>query len=126
MSRSLIWLIALAAPTLPSGCGTLANVLPGTKLPLMAEEKETRVFGGVQGHYSVIRESIKDMETADDEAAGIAQVGILISSLDFPFCVIGDTITLPYTLACQIGRSLSSRQRDPSANTRSMNHPPSD
>jgi uncharacterized protein YceK len=101
-ARTIAVGLALLA-LLNNGCGTPANTVwlnPG--------EGGKRVYGGV-------RVDLQSIETATTGSTGICvggeevkdrkrQVGtLLFFALDLPFSAIGDTLTLPYTLASECG-----------------------
>lgn len=88
---------------LNGGCGTAANTVW-----LTPDEGGKRAFGGV-------RADLQSIETAASGSSGMwvggeevrdrkRQVGtVLFFALDLPFSAVGDTLTLPYTLASERG-----------------------
>jgi uncharacterized protein YceK len=88
---------------LTGGCVTAANTVW-----LTPDEGGKRVYGGV-------RADLKSIETAATGSTGMwvggeevrdrkRQVGrLLFLALDLPFSAVGDTLTLPYTLASEAG-----------------------
>ncbi|QEL14898.1 YceK/YidQ family lipoprotein [Limnoglobus roseus] len=115
MARRTKRMIILAAALLSGGCGTVANVA----LPLEAsvnvgpeasfEEKAASrincppprlVYGGVQFDYSVL------CSLARGRWSYLNLIYVPMATLDLPLSAVGDTVTLPVTLA----RLLSGRE----------------
>jgi len=75
--KRLILLLLLTIPL--GGCGTFFNMMPGRCNPARAE-----IYGGIQS-----------------DVQGIIGVGgpllILCGLVDFPFSLVADTLTLPWT-----------------------------
>jgi uncharacterized protein YceK len=98
-----MWLIVPFAALVPVGCGTVHNLNPAgetlIKGPGQDEPpKTTRVFGGVRSDW-------KGMNTLNwnDEYSFLNFVVLPLYVADLPLSLIGDTVTLPYTVGCEIG-----------------------
>src|SRR5690348_14386606 len=78
----VVW--ALAAL---SGCGTIKNLSPNP-LPLPINDHPQSVYGGVR----------LDAKAAQALTSGGPDPLALILTLDLPFSLVGDTLTLPYIL----------------------------
>ncbi|MBN9517859.1 YceK/YidQ family lipoprotein [bacterium] len=98
-------LAGLATVALSSGCyGTVMNVA----LPPAPEGVRTRghdefppgkrVYGGVRADVEMVAESLEAVRDPSNPKAGLDLLGLIIL-FDLPGSLIGDTITLPYTLA---------------------------
>jgi uncharacterized protein YceK len=83
ISRLLFVVLPAGVGLLCCGCGTATNTLW-----LTAEEGGRRPYGGVRADLDVIQ--------AQRDSG-------LRAAIDLPFSVIGDTVTLPYTLAWECG-----------------------
>ena len=95
MWRRTTVIVVLAAPMLLSGCGTVANIQPWESItPPGYRGEVSRIFGGVQTDCTAIRASAKEVANGEHDSAG----RLLIWTLDLPLSLIGDTLTLPYTL----------------------------
>jgi uncharacterized protein YceK len=70
-----------------AGCGTLHNI---------EDDPEPAVYGGVRWEVPEIR------ERGGSDMYGDAAV--VIHCLDLPLTLIGDTVTLPYTIPCSLWR----------------------
>lgn len=97
MRRVAIGLAILANGMI--GCGTVenlrnANASSGGSVP--------RIYGGVGAELPILTQPRP--ETSD---AFMHAVLISLVCCDFPFTVIGDTLTLPYTVVTEVRRSLS-------------------
>jgi uncharacterized protein YceK len=85
-------IIAIAFLTLlGSGCGTVANTVW-----FIPEEGGKRVYGGVKVDLQVAREAL-ERPVPGKPLAG------LWCLIDLPFSLVGDTITLPYTIPYPLG-----------------------
>lgn len=95
--------LLIAAAALCSGCGTAVNTLW-----LDPYEDGQRVYGGV-------RVDLEVLQSAGKRESGISVSGETVPlsrleqvkrvswlAIDLPLSAIGDTLTLPYTLACQL------------------------
>lgn len=77
-----IWAAAAVAPVL-GGCGTMSN--------LTDQAPAVRAYGGVQRDWMVLK-------MAQEDDSGILWGAIPSLAIDLPLSVVGDTLTLPYTL----------------------------
>jgi uncharacterized protein YceK len=107
MTRRTTVILGLAiAAGFSGGCGTLANTVW-----TYPEPAPKRVYGGVA----------KDWETARQFNADTSYQGrrvAICAAVDLPYSAIGDTITLPYVLACRWGIiPESSRTKDKAQQT---------
>jgi uncharacterized protein YceK len=108
MWRRTAVIVVLAAPALLSGCGTLANIQSTESIkPPGGHGEVSRIYGGVQTDCTAIRASAK--EVANGEQDSVAR--LFIWTFDLPLSLIGDTLTLPYTLTHPTDLSLKSGQR---------------
>ncbi|HEY7312521.1 MAG TPA: YceK/YidQ family lipoprotein [Gemmataceae bacterium] len=94
MRRASLVALALAAMYL-IGCGTAANLSGG-----LQGWRKSQIYGGVRRDVKSANQFIADNWTG---AADIQQdvgtvVGVGLISLDVPFSLIGDTLTLPITI----------------------------
>ena len=83
---AVVWLAA--GLLLSSGCGTVANLRPPSES--IAGDPVKRTYGGV-------RQSCENIRNKDKAKFPVATVAVCL--LDLPLTAVGDTITLPYTLA---------------------------
>ena len=102
--RRLLDIPALAVVAVAlGGCGTFANTCW-----LHDDEGGKRIYGGVCADAHVFRKSLAaslGSETPDALSREHHQKAALWSALDLPFSVVGDTLTLPYTIAATIERT---------------------
>ena len=112
MKTQNVWVSLAAVALLNGGCGTVCN-----NAYLTHEEGGERVFGGVRNDFDGLRSAANDEsgvsiggeEYVDRES----QVGkLLFHMLDLPFTVVGDTLSLPYTIW------IESSRRDPTDDER--------
>jgi uncharacterized protein YceK len=89
MTRRLFVGLVSASAALASGCGTLLNT---AHYPHASGGEE--IYGGVQLDYRVVAQ-----EHQKRSATTVA-----LALLDMPFSLVGDTLTLPYTVALAMSR----------------------
>ena len=94
--RLLVGLVCVSA-ALASGCGTLLNT---AHYPYASGGEE--IYGGVQLDYRVVAQ-----EHQKRSATTVA-----LALLDMPFSLVGDTLTLPYTVALSMSRQGEAGQPD--------------
>jgi uncharacterized protein YceK len=82
----------LTAAILSGGCGTVANTAW-----LIPEEGGKRPYGGIRIDYDKARNPPTSFPNADD------RLQQFVFALDLPFSLVGDTLTLPYVLAYDMG-----------------------
>jgi uncharacterized protein YceK len=98
MKRIALFGFVLVAAPLCAGCGTCANTLWWSP-----EEGGMRVYGGVRAHVERLQESPPNESVWDD-------IGYCaFAAIDMPLSLIGDTLTLPFTIVAEA--------RKPSANS---------
>lgn len=104
MSRSLFQLVSVAVTAVVlSGCGTVASTLW-----LSPEEGGQRVYGGVRADCDIIHDASKPDSSKNTNSGAT----VLLSALDMPFSLVGDTVALPLTITCSLLRP-SKTDRDP-------------
>lgn len=92
MRRQLLAVLAFAVTVfLACGCGTVMNTLW-----LNPEVGGMRVYGGVRIDAEVGYHAIVSPETTDSVLDRVRHV--LQPTLDLPFSLLGDTVTLPLTI----------------------------
>jgi len=96
--RILLWAVCAAA-SVSSGCGTVANTAY-----LDPYEGGKRVYGGVQVAWD---------KTANQESRSSWVTAAAYA--DLPLSAIGDTLTLPYTIAVALGWSKPTDPNDRTA-----------
>ena len=85
------------------GCGTLNNLPPPGPAPLLDPgDPGSRTYGGVRAELECFRVSKCDPEDTHPKKE-ISKLFLPAVIVDLPFTLIGDTITLPYTLAYDCG-----------------------
>ena len=80
---------------LMSGCGTVANLRPPSES--IAGDPVKLVYGGVRSNVEVIRSNLNPPRLPD--LGMMAGVAVAWCFMDLPLTAVGDTLTLPYTLA---------------------------
>ena len=89
-------ILAFVSSTLLSGgCGTFENLREATPPKDSCDVSLKTVYGGVRSDCSYLAEWANPK--------GPEPKYLLLTALDLPFTLIGDTITLPYTLAYETG-----------------------
>lgn len=83
-----------------SGCGTLANTGYGLRIP------EWTVYGGVKGDVTCIRQNAVQLAHSEGLSATGNLCGVALSTIDLPFSVVGDTLTLPWTAMATFGKAM--------------------
>lgn len=100
---NLIRVILLAGLVVSqSGCGTVVNLWlgvetgPATFAPpgLIGLSMETRVYGGLQNDIHGIGEALDGHEPL----WWCVMTFFFFTFIDFPLCLVADTLTLPYTI----------------------------
>ena len=85
---------------LSGGCGTLYNLPPPGPAPFLGPgDHGSRTYGGVREEWEVLM----GKNNTQDYDRIYRMVAAPFLALDLPFTLIGDTITLPYTLAYDCG-----------------------
>ncbi|MCE9560790.1 MAG: YceK/YidQ family lipoprotein [Planctomycetes bacterium] len=92
MAPWITWVGLATTALLSSGCGTVRNLHPPSES--IAGDPKKRVYGGVEDNC----ENIKYNSDSSNPRM-LYPVTIALCLIDLPLCAIGDTITLPYTLA---------------------------
>ena len=82
-----------------SGCGTCANTLW-----LRPEEGGSRIYGGVRLGVETASEAVSRPYDAEDDLVDRCQC-IILPTLDMPFSLVGDTLTLPWTVSAWLAIS---------------------
>ncbi|MCI0456174.1 MAG: YceK/YidQ family lipoprotein [Gemmataceae bacterium] len=109
MSRKPITVaLGLAVACVVGGCGTVLNTV---NLAPHGEAPQ-RVYGGVQFDAEEGVQAIKQAFESDDQLPDTERGGRPIALatgayyllIDLPLCVVGDTLTLPWTVAAELGR----------------------
>jgi uncharacterized protein YceK len=95
MWSRLFWAMMAGVALFGSGCGTLRN---------LGSDGTQDVYGGLQDNYKCINESANP---ATRRNLILPEVGIALCVFDMPLSLIGDTLTLPYTVGVQVNRSIS-------------------
>lgn len=89
--------VLLFASTLLSGCGTMANL-----------EDQRRIYGGLRENTSIGIEFWSRHLTRPKVPTmclpWVPFAGAVYAVIDFPFTLIGDTLTLPWTIAAELKR----------------------
>ena len=93
--RTALVLGFVSIALLCGGCGTVENLREATPPKYNTGESWKTVYGGVQKDYSYISEC-RDVDFKNPHDPWLV-------ILDLPFTLIGDTITLPYTVAYELG-----------------------
>jgi uncharacterized protein YceK len=94
-NRAASCLTVVSVALLAGGCGTLENLREAAPPKYSCEEPMKTVYGGVTKDCASIEQAC---------AAADWDVGLLLfASCDLPLTALGDTITLPYTLAYETG-----------------------
>ena len=98
-TKSVFGLLSVFA-VLSSGCGTLHNLpRPGPAPMLGPGDPGSRTYGGVRADWDMITGKHFD----DEYRLVLRKFTAPIFALDLPLTLIGDTLTLPYTLAYDCG-----------------------
>ena len=106
MRSRFFWTAVAGLALLNGGCGTAVNTLW-----LAPFEGGQRVYGGVRADLDVMRRTVageSDITVSGEQVKATSREqirSILFLTLDLPLSVIGDTLTLPYTLAVAVRRS---------------------
>ena len=92
-----VTLLAAAAACALGGCGTLSNVGPGD----CGAHSPKKVYGGVREDAAAVVEYGQKVGGASNpgEAASTAALGLYFLAVDMPLSAVGDTLTLPWTIA---------------------------
>jgi uncharacterized protein YceK len=92
---------ALAAAT--AGCGTLDNIKrPAVAPPSNPNAPVCRVYGGVTGEFKVIASFPKESIATPLDYVIIP----VLATIDLALTVVGDTVTLPYTIGVEVRRAV--------------------
>jgi uncharacterized protein YceK len=88
-----------------SGCGTMSNAL------LTPEEGGGKIYGGVRMDVEAGPKYIQEGFTPDNEIPRPASqapcslaLGTYLMLVDLPLSVVGDTLTLPWIIAAELGK----------------------
>lgn len=86
------------------GCGTMDNIQRPSRAPAGNPDAPVcRAYGGVRGDWSIMSQY-----QWDHTASYLDYVFIpLLAGADICFDIVGDTLTLPYTLTAEARRALS-------------------
>jgi uncharacterized protein YceK len=101
MARAVLWaFLAAAAVSAVSGCGTCINCLNADKAGPRNPQEAGRVYGGVRLESELVRYVV-----AQDSTPAVADCSLFTRiyatcflGIDLPLTVVGDTLTLPYTI----------------------------
>lgn len=101
MSKAIIRLaLAVWITSALSGCGTVMNVSDRDDVSLM-RDGPTKVYGGVSWDAAsgceYLVEVVKPKESLLDRLQSLA-CGTYLLAIDLPLSVLGDTLTLPFTI----------------------------
>jgi uncharacterized protein YceK len=96
---------ACTTVVLLGGCGTVANL----ELPTQAGGRQP--YGGVRQDLALVSERVGDAGSADSAGARIGGgvEALLVTAVDLPLSVVGDTVTLPITVPAYFLQAPSSR-----------------
>jgi uncharacterized protein YceK len=107
--RTALVLGFISIVLLGGGCGTVENLQEATQPSHHFDASWNTVYGGVSKDYAHLQES-RDVTFKNPHDPWLML-------LDLPFTLIGDTITLPYTIAYELGllgvNSASKPRSDP-------------
>jgi len=86
------------------GCGTVNNLTRPNQLSqeYAPTEPVRQVYGGVRAEWSEL-----NRWGYEPEAVPFALIFKAATCIDLPFTVIGDTLTLPFTIAADVQRGIS-------------------
>jgi uncharacterized protein YceK len=93
--RAVLLLGFASIAILSGGCGTVENLQESMPPKSSCGESWKSVYGGVRKDCSNLVESFSSKDKD--------QSNLILTTLDVPFSLIGDTITLPYTVAYETG-----------------------
>ena len=127
-----VMLVGLLLVLLASiGCGTLYN-LDFNTCCCGGRPDSNRIYGGVEAELAFAVRNLREITTPDTPIStqifGVTFVSVL-TILDLPLSIVGDTVTLPLTVAVQIqnrarteAKSANTDTREPAA-TQEPNRP---
>jgi uncharacterized protein YceK len=115
-----VMLVGLLLVLLASiGCGTLYN-LDFNTCCCGGRPDSNRIYGGVEAELAFAVRNLREITTPDTPIStqifGVTFVSVL-TILDLPLSIVGDTVTLPLTIAAQIGRYMQSEPKQASTET---------
>jgi uncharacterized protein YceK len=96
MNCRAVMVLGFASITLFSGgCGTMENLRDAIPPKSTCGDSSNTIYGGVQKDCSYLVESTPSKDKT--------WYSLMLTAFDVPFSLVGDTITLPYTLALETG-----------------------
>jgi uncharacterized protein YceK len=84
------------AALLVCGCGTTANLF------CFPAEEDKQVYGGIRADWKVVRESTQAEPSYCNNTADRLTRALLFT-VDMPASLVGDTLTLPFTISQALG-----------------------
>jgi uncharacterized protein YceK len=95
--------LGLLVVLLCSGCGTMNNLTSSNSPTSEGEisKPPPRIYGGVRGEWSELR------AMRFDDVYCMNLIFVPLYLVDHPLSAIGDTLTLPYTVAAEVARSIN-------------------
>lgn len=84
-----------------SGCGTASNLNPPTQSSGEERPRQTRVYGGVRQSWA----DLKGLDFSDVACINLYFLPFYLA--DLPLSLIGDTLTLPYTVGVEVHRAIT-------------------
>src|SRR5579871_4117070 len=97
MFHRAIRLLGLAVfALLGGGCGTVGNLRPPGES--VAGDPEKRVYGGIRSDLDHVQYNLDS-----SKPRMLFPLAVALGLFDLPFSFVGDTLTLPYTLAYDLG-----------------------
>ena len=124
-SRVLLGACVILATCAGGGCGTLLNL---DYTPCGHNPDSYRVYGGVRHDVEFAATALPSNPNNLGNLL-LAPLGIAVAAADLPFCLIGDTLTLPIVVAAQnewMGELPRYLEFPPSYTTETQAAPPSE
>jgi uncharacterized protein YceK len=96
-------MVSVIVASVATGCGTVHNLVHPTELAqeVTPGEPVRQIYGGVNAEWT----SLKKWDY-EPEAVPFALLFKAATCIDLPFTLIGDTLTLPYTIPADVRRSI--------------------
>lgn len=107
-------ILMILCVTASSGCGTVNNVFIVKNGMSYPEKPPMLVYGGVRSDLAAIKSNAQGLNVfSDTEVSPIKSAGgLLVSIVDTPFSLVGDTIFFRGTYLAEYSRSLAEHYLD--------------
>lgn len=104
MPKLLLCLALVCVTFCASGCGTALNCCGG-------KNSDRVIYGGTLLDATFVTAAVTNKPVADWTPGSVRWLGFC-ALIDLPMSIIGDTVTLPLTLASGIGRAVEKHESD--------------